>query len=60
MLKYMSMSMCDRCLENNWNYEFIDGWIRATCNFCGHEVEFETKKAEKQRANSYNGEILSI
>lgn len=42
------MRLCDKCLENNWKYEYIDGYIRAICQNCGHEVEFPSKKLKKQ------------
>lgn len=38
------MRLCQKCLENNWQFEYIDGYIIATCKMCGHEVEFEAKK----------------
>ena len=38
------MYPCNKCLENNWSYEYNDGFIIATCNLCGHYVEFEAKK----------------
>lgn len=41
------MRVCDKCLENNWKYDFIDGWIHATCNFCGNEIEFLSSRAKK-------------
>lgn len=37
----MSMRPCDKCLENNWRFERIENVIRATCNLCGSEVEFD-------------------
>lgn len=40
----MAMRTCSKCLENNWKFEHIDGMIKATCNICGNEVEFEAKK----------------
>lgn len=40
----MPMGMCDQCLENNWSFKYIEGYVRATCNLCGHEVEFQSKK----------------
>ena len=40
------MRACDQCLENNWNYQYNDGYIIATCNQCGYEIEFKTKKRE--------------
>lgn len=38
------MSNCNECLENNWFFRVIDGWIIATCKHCTFEVEFPTKK----------------
>lgn len=39
------MRPCDKCLENNWDFQKLDtGWVRATCHQCGNEVEFEGKK----------------
>lgn len=42
------MYACQQCLENNWKFKYIDGWILATCQECGFEVEFEAKKKIKQ------------
>ena len=41
------MYPCEKCLNNRWNYEYIDGWVRAICEICGNEVEFEAKKESK-------------
>lgn len=38
------MLPCQKCLENNWNYQVSEGWVKATCNICGNEVEFPTHK----------------
>lgn len=38
------MNFCEKCLENNWDFKYNDGFIMATCQNCGHEVEFEAKK----------------
>jgi len=43
----MPMYACQKCGENKWKFKFIEGWVRATCEFCGHEVEFESKEKEK-------------
>ena len=41
----MSMRNCNNCLENNWKFELLpDCFIRATCQMCSHEVEFQSKK----------------
>ena len=45
----MTMGLCNKCLENNWEYEYIEGYIRATCSFCGYEVEFPSKKTKRNR-----------
>lgn len=44
------MNPCTKCLENNWGFVCEDGWITATCNFCSHEVAFESKKFSKKEA----------
>lgn len=41
------MKSCDKCLENNWSFKHIDGWIIATCEFCGNEVQFMSKKEKR-------------
>ena len=41
------MRACDKCLENRWDFEFIDGWIRATCP-CGNTAEWQSKKQKPQ------------
>ena len=39
------MQPCDRCLENVWKFEHVDdGFIRAICQMCAHEVEWQGKK----------------
>jgi hypothetical protein len=40
------MRPCDRCLENNWSYQFDDATrvVTATCKFCDNEVSFAAKK----------------
>lgn len=38
------MRPCDKCLENNWSFENIENIVRATCQFCGYEVEWEPKE----------------
>lgn len=44
----MAMRPCSKCLENSWKYELPDSvTVRATCQLCGHEVEFATKKSKK-------------
>lgn len=44
----MAMRPCGKCLENNWSYQHIEGYVRATCKLCGHEVEFPTKKTRRK------------
>lgn len=41
------MRACDKCLENRWSYEFVDGWVKATCE-CGATKEWEAKKQQPQ------------
>jgi hypothetical protein len=43
----ITMYSCNQCLENNWKYEYIDGWIRATCQMCSFEVEFLSRRQKK-------------
>ena len=43
----MAMNFCEKCLENNWKYAFIDGWIIATCVICGNVVEFPSRKTKR-------------
>ena len=43
------MRPCDKCLENFWAFQKIDGYIRATCKNCGHEVEFQAHKKDEIR-----------
>ncbi len=38
------MHPCDECLENRWRYEFVDGWITATCQGCANEVMFQKQR----------------
>ena len=41
------MFACNKCLENNWKYEYLEGYIRATCLICDNEVEFPSKKLKR-------------
>ena len=41
------MKPCAKCGKNNWNYKFIEGWISATCNKCGYEVKFMSRRMKK-------------
>ena len=40
----MAMRHCQKCFENNWSFEKIEGVIRATCKNCTNEVEWTPKK----------------
>jgi hypothetical protein len=41
----MAMRPCEKCLEECWGqFERIDGWVRATCQSCGHEIEWKPFK----------------
>lgn len=37
----MAMRPCEKCLENNWKFQNIENLVKATCQMCGHEVEWE-------------------
>lgn len=38
------MSNCSKCFNNNWSFEKLPNrFVRATCQFCGYEVEWERK-----------------
>ena len=44
----MAMRPCDKCLDNRWTYELPDQFtVRATCQNCGAEVEFLTKRGKR-------------
>ena len=43
------MFPCNNCSENNWTCKYIEGLIRATCNYCGNEVEFSSKKPGREK-----------
>lgn len=47
------MRPCEKCLENNWEIKFIDGFIRATCRLCGHEVEFKARTGGHEDHREY-------
>lgn len=44
----MPMRNCSKCLENNWSFEKIENIVRATCNVCDNEVEFEARAEIKK------------
>lgn len=47
----MAMRPCNKCFESRWKYELPDpSTVRATCQLCGYEVEFPTKKAKSSKA----------
>lgn len=39
----MPMRPCQKCLDNNWSFKLIEGWVRATCKNCNYEVEFPAR-----------------
>lgn len=43
----MPMNFCEKCKEKNWTFKHIDGYIIATCGFCGNEVEFPDRKTKR-------------
>lgn len=42
------MNACKNCFENNWKYQYSEGFIHATCQLCGFEVEFKGRKLREQ------------
>lgn len=42
------MRHCEKCSENNWKFETIDGWVKATCTFCANEVEFRARTMDSE------------
>lgn len=54
------MSRCEKCLENNWRFEYIEEWIRATCQYCGHEVEFPSRRKKKIDSGIQIGSVLTV
>jgi len=45
----MAMRPCEKCLDNRWTYELPDkATVRATCQGCGTEVEFLTKRGKRE------------
>lgn len=44
------MYPCKKCLENNWHYNYIDGYVIATCENCGFETNWQAKQEIKNRA----------
>ena len=53
------MRSCIQCLENKWNFQYIDGWIRASCINCGCEIEFEAKDGKQcKKCGKYGAEFL--
>lgn len=54
------MNFCEKCYEKHWAYKHIDGYIIATCNLCGHEVEFLDRKTKKQLFKKNKNVDISI
>ena len=40
------MSPCEKCNSNKWAYKIFDGIVHATCDSCGHKIEFRSKTKE--------------
>ena len=38
------MRPCYKCKKNDWKYNYNNGWITATCQNCGNEVQFPAKR----------------
>jgi len=51
----MPMRPCEKCLENEWKYQKIDNIVRATCQLCGYEVEWEPREQSEIRCRTCNG-----
>lgn len=50
------MRPCNKCLDNVWKFDTLDtGWIKATCQMCANEVEWEPKKKEKEAPTHCKG-----
>lgn len=49
----MPMSPCAKCFENYWSFQKIEDIVRATCQLCGHEVEFASRKGRNKKLNQY-------
>ena len=46
----MPMKGCRKCLERRWEFKLLDiTTVRATCESCGNEVEFLTKKGKRMK-----------
>jgi hypothetical protein len=45
------MKPCDKCLENNWKFKYNDGYVQATCEHCGHYVEFKSRPKHNTPVN---------
>lgn len=43
------MSPCKSCFENYWDFKPLDGYITATCKFCGNEVEFRARNKGREK-----------
>jgi DNA-directed RNA polymerase subunit M/transcription elongation factor TFIIS len=54
------MNFCDKCFEKMWSFEHIDGWIIATCQMCGYEVEFLNKKNRNKLKKWWNKKKLKF
>lgn len=53
------MRPCDKCLENNWKFEQLeDNFVRATCQMCSHEVEWQAKIEKETRTVCDCGALL--
>jgi PHP family Zn ribbon phosphoesterase len=49
------MYPCTKCLERNWKFELPDReTVRATCQNCGYEAEFPSRKRVRFRKSRPN------
>lgn len=52
------MNPCNKCLDNYWKYEYNEGYIIATCQMCGNEIMFMSKKLKRREQMSIDRELL--
>ena len=49
----MAMRQCERCLENGWTFECIEGFVMAVCKHCGFEVQFPARKRKSLKPSRF-------
>jgi len=43
------MRNCEKCFENIWGFQKIEGTIIATCKLCAHEVQFSARNFKTKK-----------